>query len=759
MVSRRAAGLASSPPAIADAHFLAESAPFHPQHRPDGYLNLGTAENRLVWDLLEDRLSSAGPPREQDARYAPLYGTVALREAVAAHLTRVCGTPVDAEDLVVVSGATGALDVVTSALCDPGDLIVVPAPYYSALDVDLCGRSGARLVPAPTGSAEGFVLSPAAIDAALKESAVRAAREGTKVRAIALTSPSNPTGVVHPASALTDVADVARRHDVDIISDEVYAGSVFGPSGFASLIDPAVNARHRQRTHLVWGFAKDFGLPGFKVGVLQVTDPPLRSAARALAYFAPTSGPTQALLTHLLADPLWVDSFAAESRRRLAVSYDRCVAALDSAGLPHLAAEAGFSVWIDLRGRLREPTFESERALWKELLTSTRVNILPGGEFASPEPGWFRLCHTVEPDVVEEGIERLGRAARSGPGGAVGAGPVVKPVAEPVVKPVAVAPVAAGGRTPSGAFADWYRVAGVRSGVRRTFHEEQEQGREFFPRALVPYLDHAAVLELPESSRRELAIRHLYQFLLSTTHVETRVVNRGAEQIANGRTGLDLPIALRLDAFKVYCDEGYHALYSLDLADQVAAVTAVPIPAWDFGGFVGQLERAGREQLAAAPQLAGLLQVVVFETLVTAVLNEVPSDPTVMTAVRDLTRDHARDEGRHHRFFSGFFHELWARLDRPMREQTALALPALILGCLTWDVDPVRRSLTLAGLDDATARDVIADCYGPGAGAARVADVARATVRMCESAGVLDVPGARETFAAAGLLLPTTGRG
>src|SRR5207248_2537409 len=165
-----------------------------------------------------------------------------------------------------------------------------------------------------------------------------------------------------------------------------------------------------------------------------------------------------------------------------------------------------------------------------------------------------------------------------------------------------------------------------------------------------------------------------------------------------GRSGLRESTGLRLDAFKVYCDEGYHALYSLDLAEQVATTTGISIPDWDFGGFAARLDTTAEELLPGEPVLAQLLQAVVFETLITGVLNELPNDTSVITTVRELARDHARDEGRHHRFFARFFHELWTNLDTDLRVRVALAMPALIEDCLTWDVHPVARSLAAAGL-------------------------------------------------------------
>ncbi|MGH3992251.1 MAG: diiron oxygenase, partial [Pseudonocardiaceae bacterium] len=274
-------------------------------------------------------------------------------------------------------------------------------------------------------------------------------------------------------------------------------------------------------------------------------------------------------------------------------------------------------------------------------------------------------------------------------------------------------------------FDTWYETAGVRSGFRRLFRDETDAGKVFFPARLVPYLAHEALAQATPQQQRELTIRHLYQFLLSTTHVETRIVNRAAERIANGRAGIELAMSVRLDAFKVYCDEGYHALYSLDLAEQIARETGIAIPPWDYGGFVDRLEQTGSRLLPDAPHLVSLLQCVVFETLITAVLNEIPPDPTVLTVVRELTRDHAQDEGQHHRFFAGFFHELWHQLDPCLREPIAHALPALIRACLTWDVEPATSSLLLAGVDPAAAREVVHDCYDGDVGLDRIADTCR----------------------------------
>jgi 1-aminocyclopropane-1-carboxylate synthase 1/2/6 len=406
MVSGAAARLAAGSPAIAAAHFRAEADPYHPSANPSGHVNLGTAENRLVFDLLAARLTAGRPRTAGEVHYAPLHGTRALRAAVAGLLAGTWHRPVSAEDLVVVSGATAALDIAASVLCDPGEAIAVPAPYYSALDTDLAGRSGAVLVPVPMPGPGGSALDAAELDRALG----RLRRAGTVVRAVAVTSPANPQGQVYGAPVLRDLLRVAAENDIDVIADEIYAHSVFGPRPFASVRDPAVlgavPAADPDRVHVVWGFAKDFGLSGLKVGVLHTTGAATRAAARALAYFAPASTDTQALLADLLADRHWLAAFQAAATARLAASARATGDLLDRLGIGYLPPQGGFSFWLDLRPWLAAPDFAAEHALWQRI-GAARLNILPGAVFGAGEPGWFRLCHAVDRTLVREGIARL----------------------------------------------------------------------------------------------------------------------------------------------------------------------------------------------------------------------------------------------------------------------------------------------------------------------------------------------------------------
>ncbi|MFF5531497.1 diiron oxygenase [Streptomyces cinerochromogenes] len=306
---------------------------------------------------------------------------------------------------------------------------------------------------------------------------------------------------------------------------------------------------------------------------------------------------------------------------------------------------------------------------------------------------------------------------------------------------------------------DWYTRAGVRRDPRRLLRDELGAGQLYFPPDLIPYAGHPLVLALPEPAREALAARHLFQYLGFTTHFETEVVNRATQRIATGRSGVDTPAETRLDAFRIYCDEGYHALYSFDVIRQIADASGVePVP-YDFAPFRERLDAVGVEALPGQPVLAQLLQVVVFETLVTAILNDVPKDPRVLTVVRRIVRDHARDEGWHHAFFARFFQELWARQSPAERVRVARCLPGLVRSSLLPDLRPVRAALTVAGLGAAQVEEVVRDSYPRAATERAMREAARHALRLFEETGVLAVDGARDAFLTAGLLTESEGDG
>lgn len=307
--------------------------------------------------------------------------------------------------------------------------------------------------------------------------------------------------------------------------------------------------------------------------------------------------------------------------------------------------------------------------------------------------------------------------------------------------------------TPSKGLASWHERAGVRSTERRLLGE-LDRGLTLFPRKLMPYLDHPLVTGLGPEQQKVLIARRLYDYLSFVVHLEAKVVNRGTRIVALDELGLGLPSHLRTDGWKIYCDEAYHALSGMDLLQQVERASGITALPYDFTPVMETLRDAGREVGAVMPGLDHLLEVIVFETVVTELLKDIPNDETVVPVIRQVVADHAADERVHHAFYTVFYTELWGKLDRMQRELVARSLPNIVTACLSPDISAVRRSLSAAGLTDSDATQVIQQTYPQERVREDIRRSARKTIRMFQAHEVFDFPGAAEAFESAGLLLP-----
>jgi hypothetical protein len=299
----------------------------------------------------------------------------------------------------------------------------------------------------------------------------------------------------------------------------------------------------------------------------------------------------------------------------------------------------------------------------------------------------------------------------------------------------------------------WYERAGVRVDPRRMMREESHGGLSYWPPELAGFVSHPLVAERGRAVRDELLVRQLYQYLQFTANYEMRVINRATELIANGRTGLTLPTAVRLDAYKIYCDEGYHALYSFDVIAQVEEASGIQHRPFDFDATLRYLHEA---QDAAPDRLrtaVALLVVIVFETLVTATLTQIPRHGNVISLVREVVRDHAQDEGCHHAYFSKFFGYLWGQLSAGDRRALGPLLAEFIVRPLEPQLGTLRDALLLAGLSRDATEEVLEDSFPPGRAQETIRTTAKSTLRLFGRHGLYDDPATREAFEARGLLL------
>ncbi len=410
-LSQRGRRLAATPPF--PEHILESlsraGSTYEPATNPGGYIPLSVAENQLMAKPLLDRMAAVRDFPPDVLAYDSMIGSLEFREKLARFLGRTfLGRTFRPEQVAVLAGAGSVLEILFHCLCDPGDGVLVPTPSYAGFWADLETRDELGIVPVPAESSDGFRLTTAQLDRALKKA-------DRPVKALLFTSPNNPLGTVYSGREIEEILGWARAAGVHVVFDEIYALSVFGEADFTSCAQLVPELG--DSVHVVWAFSKDFGASGLRCGVLVSENEALLRAVDGLAYWACCSGHTQHLLGEVIAGDAWVDDtgdawvddYLARNRAALGEAYRQTTAALEGEGIPYLPAAAGFFLLCDFRSYLEEPTWQAEHALWRRLLDDGNVNLTPGEACRCPEPGWMRLCFAgISTGAVVTGIRRVG---------------------------------------------------------------------------------------------------------------------------------------------------------------------------------------------------------------------------------------------------------------------------------------------------------------------------------------------------------------
>lgn len=301
---------------------------------------------------------------------------------------------------------------------------------------------------------------------------------------------------------------------------------------------------------------------------------------------------------------------------------------------------------------------------------------------------------------------------------------------------------------------NWDTTSGVRSLPRRLLGNDLSEGKKLFPPRLVPHLDHPLVADLDSAQRDRLLVRSLYQYLEFTIHIETSLVNSATIRIAKESLPMTVSDATRLDALKIYTDEAYHALFSMDLIHQIEGATKSPrvgSAASDARAYDRGRQYAAEPLLLDYPILAELVQAVIMETAITSILSDIPNDDSIATVVRAVIADHARDEKVHHAFFSHIFRELWATLSQHQRALVGRAVPQMMLAILGPRRTELSSCLRSVGITPDQTREVIADIYTDQHAKAQVRRIGRAAIALFVRVGMLNDRGVAEGFHEAGL--------
>jgi aspartate/methionine/tyrosine aminotransferase len=332
-----------------------------------------------------------------DHHYTPTGGLPELRSAIAAKTQRDSGYRVEPQQVVVTNGGKHAVYNTFQTLLDPGDEVLLPAPYWTTYPESIALADGVPVV-LPTTAASEFRVSVEQLDAAWTP----------RTKAMLFVSPSNPTGAVYPAEEVEAIGRWAVERQVWVITDEIYEHLTYGDHRFTSM--PVLVPELADACVVLNGVAKTYAMTGWRVGWLIA--PPDVSAAAANLQSHQTSNVAnvsqRAALAAVSGDLAAVAEMRAAFARRGTVMHEMLAAI---PGVTCLAPQGAFYCFPSFEGVLgralagHTPTTSVE--LCELLLDEAKVAIVPGEAFGAP--GYARLSFALGDDALVEGVERIAK--------------------------------------------------------------------------------------------------------------------------------------------------------------------------------------------------------------------------------------------------------------------------------------------------------------------------------------------------------------
>jgi aminotransferase len=348
-------------------------------------LGIGEPDYSTPWHISEAAIKSL---EKGFTMYTSNSGIPELRELTSRHLQDKYNVSYDpAGELLMTVGVSEALDLAMRAIINPGDEVIMTDPHYVAYDASVLLAEGIP-VNVPTYSKNNFAVEAGDI----------AAKITKKTKAILIGFPSNPTGAVMPRQNLLEIAEMAQKHNLMVISDEIYSRLTYGieHTCYASL--PGV----KDHTILLNGFSKAYAMTGWRIGYAAAPTEIIAAMTKIHQYTimsAPTPAQVAAIEALKTGEPDVVEMVEDYNRRRMVI-----VKGLSDIGLSCFEPKGAFYAFpsISCTGMTSE---EFSEALLKE----EKVAVVPGSAFGKCGEGYVRCCYATSLADIQEALKRMGR--------------------------------------------------------------------------------------------------------------------------------------------------------------------------------------------------------------------------------------------------------------------------------------------------------------------------------------------------------------
>ncbi|MFH0242876.1 pyridoxal phosphate-dependent aminotransferase [Streptomyces sp. HK10] len=328
-------------------------------------------------------------------RYTPAGGLPELKEAIAAKTLRDSGYSVEASQVLVTNGGKQAIYEAFAAILDPGDEVIVPAPYWTTYPESI-RLAGGVPVDVVADETTGYRVSVEQLEAARTE----------RTKVLVFVSPSNPTGAVHSRAQVEEIGRWAAEHGLWVLTDEIYEHLVYGDAEFSSL--PVVVPELADRCVVVNGVAKTYAMTGWRVGWIIGPKDVVKAATNLQSHATSNvSNVAQAAALAAVSGDLEAVARMREAFDRRRRTIVRMLNEIDGVTCPE--PEGAFYAYPsvkDVLGReIRGRRPRSSVELAELILEEAEVAVVPGEAFGTP--GYLRLSYALGDEDLVEGVSRI----------------------------------------------------------------------------------------------------------------------------------------------------------------------------------------------------------------------------------------------------------------------------------------------------------------------------------------------------------------
>ena len=402
---------------------------WHPHTNPNGYVSVGVAENVMLHNVLLDYLHANIKLPSKFLTYNDgSMGSKPLREAVSHFLNRHLAPVrrIEAGHILMTNGCSSAIEQLSLAFMEPGEGILLGRPYYGTFIADMSLRTQAEVVPVDFGDVDP--LGPDAVAQYEKAAKAFEERSGKRVRAVMLCHPHNPLGRCYAQSVITEMMKFCQSRQLHLISDEIYALSVWenkvdtdsttAPVPFKSVlsIDPT-GIIDPDLVHVLWGMSKDFGANGLRVGaIISQSNPHLHTALIATSLYSFVSGLSDQITAAILRDDEFTDKYIRLNQENLSNCHSFVARQLQKHDIEYEhGCNAGFFLWVNLGKKylknnpgadVKTEGHQLTDFIMQKLLDK-KVFLASGTGFGCEKPGWFRIVFAHPIPYLKEAMARI----------------------------------------------------------------------------------------------------------------------------------------------------------------------------------------------------------------------------------------------------------------------------------------------------------------------------------------------------------------